>query len=314
MSSWLLNQRMTIWSRTQNALHEPCNYCLSSQNELPWPVAAQWQISLIHNSLTHLCTGELYPILPRFWPRRSCDCARVPYVFQGVLLQSEDRGHQQGARLLHKARPFVPDQRLLPAGLSAASCLQATAGVTGLFDCFTVCSAGASSQMQPDQCLPPAGLSATSCLLATECLIDCSPVCSVHARKCSVCTHSSHILAQASFLVLELKYTPEAAWAPFEKLPRGDIAEFRDATFTPPDYGLSVLSCLQGLHKGIECGWYSPDTFDMDKYLHLQDPRHTGMTFITPKLVASQAPVGAKRREEMVSIYVLLAKPASLRI
>jgi hypothetical protein len=60
-------------------------------------------------------------------------------------------------------------------------------------------------------------------------------------------------------------------------------------------YGLSILSCLRGLHKAMALGWYTPDKFDLEQYEHLKDPLMFNMHEVSPKFVACKGPVEKSR-------------------
>ncbi len=64
---------------------------------------------------------------------------------------------------------------------------------------------------------------------------------------------------------------------------------FRDATFTPPDYGITLLDCFRGLFRAKELEWL--EQVDLDYYEKFSDPRNADHTIFGPKLVAFRGPV-----------------------
>ena len=66
-------------------------------------------------------------------------------------------------------------------------------------------------------------------------------------------TNAAFLLA--AFMIVDLGYSPEDAWAPFSGMPEGMFATFRDATFCDQTYSLTVLACLQGLKKALSVSW-----------------------------------------------------------
>jgi cell division cycle 14 len=113
-------------------------------------------------------------------------------------------------------------------------------------------------------------------------------------------TNAAFLLA--AFMSVELHYTPEAAWAPFTQLAEDSFATYRDATFCAQDYHLTILACLRGLCKAIECGFYDPETFDLEEYILLDNPTNADMHMVCPKFIAFKGPKGNRgdgREKEM---------------
>jgi cell division cycle 14 len=94
----------------------------------------------------------------------------------------------------------------------------------------------------------------------------------------------------SAYLVIEHGYTPDQAWAPFTKITGNPFLSFRDATYCDQDYELTIHACLQGLHKAMQTGWYSPTSFDAVDYDFLENPAHGDMHQVTPKFLAFKGP------------------------
>jgi len=94
----------------------------------------------------------------------------------------------------------------------------------------------------------------------------------------------------SAFLVVEMGYTADQAWAPFSTITGSPFRPFRDATYSPQDYSLSIHACLQGLHRAVLLGWYSPNTFDAGEYDYLDNPGNGDMNMVSPKFMAFKGP------------------------
>jgi cell division cycle 14 len=94
----------------------------------------------------------------------------------------------------------------------------------------------------------------------------------------------------SAYLVIEHGYTPDQAWAPFTKITGNPFLSFRDATYCDQDYQLTIHACLQGLHKGMQAGWYNPTSFDAVDYDYLENPAHGDMHQVSPQFLAFKGP------------------------
>jgi len=93
----------------------------------------------------------------------------------------------------------------------------------------------------------------------------------------------------AAYLVIEKGYLPEEAAAPFTNWLNPPFDHFRDATFSPSSFDVSILDCCAGIYKAMKLGWFDIDTFDLDTYeiLYGED---MDMSSINPKLWAFRGP------------------------
>uniref|UniRef100_A0A6U4KCZ2 protein-tyrosine-phosphatase n=1 Tax=Hemiselmis andersenii TaxID=464988 RepID=A0A6U4KCZ2_HEMAN len=114
------------------------------------------------------------------------------------------------------------------------------------------------------------------------------------------CTNAAFLLS--SYLVVEHGRTPEDAWAPFETMLDSPVCPFRDASFLPDSYKLTVLSCLGGLKRAMSLGWYDPANFDLEEYDYLDNPKHADMHFLSPKMTAFRGPSN-HTRQVMPGVY-----------
>ena len=86
-----------------------------------------------------------------------------------------------------------------------------------------------------------------------------------HVCKPQTDTRANSILLCGAWGVICHGKTPQEAYKPFNAV-KPALVPYRDASLGPPSYPLSVLNCLQGLHKAISLGWYDHKLFNADEY------------------------------------------------
>jgi protein-tyrosine phosphatase len=84
------------------------------------------------------------------------------------------------------------------------------------------------------------------------------------------------IFLLGAFMVIHLDVHPEQAWQPFGKF-ASVIRPYRDATWCPSPYDLSLLHCWQAVRKAMRCNLYHPDTFDAEEYFYYDHPSNGDM-------------------------------------
>jgi len=103
-----------------------------------------------------------------------------------------------------------------------------------------------------------------------------------------------------SYLILKLDYDPERVTKIFESIGPYAFEPFRDATFSPVDFGLSLMDCWKALVKGKSLGWIrSPERpgakwgmIGMEEYEHYENPLNGDLVQVVPnKFVAFKGPV-----------------------
>ena len=110
-----------------------------------------------------------------------------------------------------------------------------------------------------------------------------------------------------AYMVLQMRVTPEEAWAkfcPYEQV----IMPFRDASKANDcGYECTVLHCLGGLAFARERGWYDPVTFNVKEYEHYERVDNGDINWIIPgKFAACMGPTEAgvgKSPEEYTQIF-----------
>jgi len=101
-------------------------------------------------------------------------------------------------------------------------------------------------------------------------------------------TNSVYILG--AFLVLFFGATPEQALQPFAGLV-GQTVPFRDATWVPSTFDLSLRDCWAGLKRAVATGLYTPATFDFEEYLYYDEPANGDLhQVVAGKFIAFKGP------------------------
>jgi len=111
-----------------------------------------------------------------------------------------------------------------------------------------------------------------------------------HVCKPQTDTRANSILLSAAWGVISNGKTPQQAYSMFTSV-KPALVPYRDASLGPPSYPLSVVHCLQGLHKAISLGWYNHETFDPDEYEHYERVENGDFNWIVPgKFLAFSGP------------------------
>ena len=128
---------------------------------------------------------------------------------------------------------------------------------------------------------------------------DCTLLYAVDESKRSL---TNAVFLLGSFMILRLSMSPEEVDKGFAWLEPGMVEAYRDATFSAPDFDLTLMDCWRGLAKGVKLGWVGlPDStdhylwgaVDVDEYELYDSPLNGDLHEIVPgKLVAFRGPVG----------------------
>ena len=102
-----------------------------------------------------------------------------------------------------------------------------------------------------------------------------------------------------SYMILRLGLSAEEVGESFAWV-RPEMTEaYRDATFAPSDFDLTVMDCWRGLVKGMELGWLELPTteeflwgaIDIDEYDHYDNPLNGDLHEVVPgKFIAFKGP------------------------
>eukprot|EP00961_Rhodomonas_salina_P279271 3772779-Rhodomonas_salina.2 len=113
------------------------------------------------------------------------------------------------------------------------------------------------------------------------------------------CDNNAEAIANTAFLLgcfamLDWDYSPEQAYDAFSRISPSPFPGFRDATYRPADYTISLLDCFRGLRHAMALGWYSQESFSLDEYEHwdIVGDLHE----VTPKFVAFRGPQSKETR------------------
>ena len=108
------------------------------------------------------------------------------------------------------------------------------------------------------------------------------------------------IFLLGAYMILRLRMDAEEVVDRFNWLEPTMTVPYRDATFSVPDFDLSLSDCWRGLIKGIELGWIDQPQFlsdyqwgdiDVEEYDHYDNPSNGDMHEVVPgKLIAFKGP------------------------
>ena len=103
-----------------------------------------------------------------------------------------------------------------------------------------------------------------------------------------------------AYMILKLKAPVEEVEDRFSWLDESAVEAFRDATFTEPDFALTLQDCWRGLARGVAAGWVDlPQaaggelwgSIDMQAYAHFDEPLNGDLHMVVPgKLLAFRGP------------------------
>mmetsp|Transcript_1249 Transcript_1249/g.2436 ORF Transcript_1249/g.2436 Transcript_1249/m.2436 type:complete len:408 (+) Transcript_1249:285-1508(+) len=110
-----------------------------------------------------------------------------------------------------------------------------------------------------------------------------------------------------AYLVLIEKWSPEEATVPFAAIEPNPFKPFRDATYLPSEYPLTLLDCFSALQKAVEVGWYNPEEFDVDDYEFWDHPLNGDLHLHNPKFLAFKGP-SARRQKLGPGVYSFTPK------
>ncbi|CAM9780181.1 unnamed protein product [Lampetra planeri] len=86
-----------------------------------------------------------------------------------------------------------------------------------------------------------------------------------------------------SYAVIYLKRTPEEAYRPLVAGNTPPYLPFRDASFGPCSFNLTLLDCLQGVGKALQTGFLDCTRFDLEEYEHYEHVENGDFNWIVPE-------------------------------
>jgi cell division cycle 14 len=133
--------------------------------------------------------------------------------------------------------------------------------------------------------------------------LEADPKCTLYycVEECKRALTNAVFLLGA-YMILRLKQPVAAVVESFSWADDTLVEPFRDATFSRPDFGLTLADCWGGLARGIQLGWvdlpssededYLWGSIDVDEYEHYDDPLNGDMHEVVPgKFIAFKGPV-----------------------
>jgi cell division cycle 14 len=97
-----------------------------------------------------------------------------------------------------------------------------------------------------------------------------------------------------AYLLLELGYDADSPLMPLSNVSPSPYLDFRDATYGPVTFGLSIRDAWRGLAKAHSLGWFdagSNDAFDLEEYEHYENPGNGDLHWLVPnKILAFKGP------------------------
>jgi cell division cycle 14 len=108
------------------------------------------------------------------------------------------------------------------------------------------------------------------------------------------------VMLLGCYMILMQDKTPDQVAEHFTWIVQEQLEDFRDATDLPSDFGLTLLDCWRGMHRGQQLRWIArpsrPDCLlwgeiDMEQYEHCDNPLEADLVEVIPlKLMAFRGP------------------------
>ncbi|KAF9978686.1 Dual specificity protein phosphatase cdc14a [Actinomortierella ambigua] len=96
--------------------------------------------------------------------------------------------------------------------------------------------------------------------------------------------------ALACYMMIVHQLTPEDAFRPLEHV-QPPFKPFRDASFGPSVFTISILDCLRGLYRGLQHGLVQLESFDIKEYEYYEKVANGDFNWITPNIIAFAGPI-----------------------
>jgi cell division cycle 14 len=114
-------------------------------------------------------------------------------------------------------------------------------------------------------------------------------------------TLTNAVFLLGAFMIMRLGYTMDYVAYSFASLDPSLISAYRDATFSPSDFDLTLEDCWRSIIKAMKLGWIGVPTsiddyewgcVDVDEYEHYDNPINGDMHEVVPgKFLAFKGPV-----------------------
>ncbi|XP_037644696.1 dual specificity protein phosphatase CDC14AB-like [Sebastes umbrosus] len=94
-----------------------------------------------------------------------------------------------------------------------------------------------------------------------------------------------------AYSVIYLKRSPEEAYRTLILGNNTGYLPFRDAAVGECSFNLTILDCLQGIHKALQHGFFDFESFDVEEYEHYERVENGDINWIIPgKILAFSSP------------------------
>uniref|UniRef100_A0A7S4NNX9 protein-tyrosine-phosphatase n=2 Tax=Guillardia theta TaxID=55529 RepID=A0A7S4NNX9_GUITH len=101
-----------------------------------------------------------------------------------------------------------------------------------------------------------------------------------------------------SFLCVSMGLSPSEAWIPFAQVSPWDHCPFRDATWAPSTFNITLRDCWAGLQRAMEQGLLDPSSLDVNEYFYYESPWNGDMhEVVKGKFIAFRGPKGSKMND-----------------
>jgi len=118
---------------------------------------------------------------------------------------------------------------------------------------------------------------------------------------------SNAVLLACSYSIIRLNRSVPEAYRPFMGI-QPPLMPYRDAAFAICTFSISVLDCLKGLKRALDLGHFDMETFDVDKFFHLDRIENGDVSWIIPgKFIAFSGPL-ARKREIEAGVFTMAAE------
>jgi cell division cycle 14 len=87
----------------------------------------------------------------------------------------------------------------------------------------------------------------------------------------------------ASYVIIYLKKTPEEAYRPLVGGTNPPFVPFRDASFGMSVYHITLMDCLNAVHKALNLGFFNFEDFDVDEYEYFERVENGDLNWIVPQ-------------------------------
>ncbi|KAM8838129.1 dual specificity protein phosphatase CDC14AB-like isoform 2-T2 [Synchiropus picturatus] len=88
-----------------------------------------------------------------------------------------------------------------------------------------------------------------------------------------------------AYTIIYLKRSPDEAYRNLISGGNSSFLPFRDAAVEESSFNLTVLDCLQGIHKALQHGFLDFERFKVDEYEHYERVENGDMNWIIPRKV-----------------------------